>query len=909
MGISVSAKCSKRTFKDEFDEFDERSSALTISANTSQIPIPRLNIPSESASTSSASNDAPSAAAKKEAEDIVEVEEKEVEIETLGWKPQTMSAEQASLSWACDVYSKESDQIGMGWASQIDGDHLNCFENRDAKALENSNYSPMPANNSTNAFPRNFIVKSIPTKPRDERNFIWRNKKNICYAGKPKSGSYCHLMKSIIRAHKEASSNSGQTDLGNQFDSPNSHHADPIVEQEKMLYEQRMDLYRANDFVREATQGKTHQISGHCVQLQDDNHIPVSEPNVPRRPVKLINFKILNRYCQVETKSPVTKFLHSPLFTQWCGEVQSSRMELGCHETPKASHDSMGSQAVESRIREKSKAVLNKTRLQNAPTSEDSEKKKSKREIMMEYSKTVAVANLVRDRKGILKVRQKPSAEHISALDEEIAKILDTYETRPQRIASRHSSIGISILRKKKGRTVANTGMTEIGFSLYGNGFVPGPMDGLIDSFWMDSSTFLEPAFGEIKPISPGSTKSTSSLDSLLQGTSNTPSDSTTSLPPWRNDLEKRVLPASSERKGGNFGDPVNSLWQSDGTCECHLTPATLPPPSTLPDQQQTKKTALLATDLLQGFDETEATSTSDGLEEQLASADNAWTAALELPDITVEDAGHLLAQTQNSNSRTFGLPYRRTLRRRRFRRNALKSIEVQRPFANFTDPESTETGSEGEEDHNKEASPQRNRSRIFIEGRVEVVEDLCSSEVDDSDEEGINRSPTKKAGICSSSQPASTLPPRHSQSTKIDYMEPWWPQRSSSVFQRLNARELDACSGVIGRNRRQLELWEFILRSLDARPIDGTTSAFKWVNRSVGVFRVTDTQKAAKEWGLYRGNERMDYEKMARAMRFYYKECVLRKARKQLHFQFSMPFVAWSKRYNYYESVSTSAS
>ncbi|KAL5970560.1 DNA-binding protein D-ETS-4 [Taenia solium] len=407
--------------------------------------------------------------------------------------------------------------------------------------------------------------------------------------------------------------------------------------------------------------------------------------------------------------------------------------------------------------------------------------------------------------------------------------------------------------------------MTEIGFSLYGNGFVSGPMDSLIDSFWPDSSSFLEPPLCELKPTSPGSTKSTSSLDSLLQGTSNTPSGSTSSLSPWRNDMEKRLLPASSERKGSNFGDPVNSLWQSDVTCECHLTSPPLPPPSVLPDQHQTKKTALLGTDLLQGFDETEATSTSDGLEEQLASADNAWTAALELPALAAEDTSHLLPQTQNSNTRTVGVPYRRTLRRRRFQKNVLNSREFQRKFANFTDPESTETGSEGEEGHSKETSPQRNRRRMFVEGRVEVVEDLCSSDLGDSDEEVVNRSPTKKAKISSS---ASALPSRHSQSPKIDYTEPWWPQRAGSVFQRLNARESDVGNGGIGRNRRQLELWEFILRSLDARPVGGTASAFKWVNRSVGVFRVTDTQKAAKEWGRYRGNERMDYEKMARAMR-----------------------------------------
>ncbi|VDM18686.1 unnamed protein product [Hydatigera taeniaeformis] len=459
---------------------------------------------------------------------------------------------------------------------------------------------------------------------------------------------------------------------------------------------------------------------------------------------------------------------------------------------------------------------------------------------------------------------------------------------------------------RSAGISITELVMMEIGFSLCGSGFAPGPMDSLMDSFWIDSSKILEPPLCELKPTSPGSTKSTSSLDSLLQGASNTASGSTPPLSPWPKDIEERLLPASPERKGSNFGDPVNSLWQSDVTCECHLSSSALPSPPTLPDQNQTKKTVLLGTDLLQGFDANEATSTSDGLEEQLASADNAWTAALELSG----EAYMIIMATSRLVSHALQNDYS----------ISDQTIKVNNCGIN-SDPESTETGSEGEDNLSKGASPQRNRSRVFIEGRIEVVEDLCSSDLDDSDEEDVGRSPTKKAALTSPLLSTSTQTLRHSQSSKIDYTEPWWPQRSSSVFQRLNAREFDVGGGGIGRSRRQLELWEFILRSLDARPANDTGSAFKWVNRSVGVFRVTDTQKAAKEWGLYRGNERMDYEKMARAMRdfaqvldyvfcrFYYKECVLRKASKQLHFQFSMPFVSWSQRHNSCESFSTAAS
>ncbi|CAL8089201.1 unnamed protein product [Calicophoron daubneyi] len=96
-------------------------------------------------------------------------------------------------------------------------------------------------------------------------------------------------------------------------------------------------------------------------------------------------------------------------------------------------------------------------------------------------------------------------------------------------------------------------------------------------------------------------------------------------------------------------------------------------------------------------------------------------------------------------------------------------------------------------------------------------------------------------------------------------------------------------------RRRKQLELWQFILYRLES----SEKSAFQWVNRPAGVFRIVDTQAGAKEWGSYRGNSRMDYEKMARAMRFYYKDAILRKVRQQLHFQFAMPYVQWARKFH----------
>nr|CDS32479.1 small GTP binding protein Rab4 [Hymenolepis microstoma] len=427
--------------------------------------------------------------------------------------------------------------------------------------------------------------------------------------------------------------------------------------------------------------------------------------------------------------------------------------------------------------------------------------------------------------------------------------------------------------------------MTEIGFSVCGGsggGFSPSGMESLLDSFWLDTPNFLEPPqlnFSDLKPISPGSTKSTSSLDSIFNGVNNTPPSS-----PWANEMVKDDLlqnTTSPLEKDVDLGNSINEFWEENIGSECRSSTT----------QSQIKKSTIIESDLLQEFGDSGDNSTVNMLEEQLASADNAWTVALELPNLAVEDVSDLLTETQKSSISP--LPrQRRNKSKRRVWKKTMNYIS--------SDSEATETGSECEE---IECASSRNRTRMFIAGRMETVEDLVTS-YDDADEP--RSSPAKRRKISTSSSRFQTSTRHHPSS--INFNEPWWPQRSGSIQQRLSSRDLDGC-GSVGRSRRQMELWEFILRSLDAQQVNGSTkSAFKWVDRSLGIFRVTDTQKAAKEWGFYRGNARMDYEKMARAMRFYYKEYVLRKAHKQLHFQFSMPFVVWSKQQHSFENTSNTS-
>lgn len=77
------------------------------------------------------------------------------------------------------------------------------------------------------------------------------------------------------------------------------------------------------------------------------------------------------------------------------------------------------------------------------------------------------------------------------------------------------------------------------------------------------------------------------------------------------------------------------------------------------------------------------------------------------------------------------------------------------------------------------------------------------------------------------------------------------------------------------GKNggQRNSRLWEFIRDLL----LDSKTcpSLLKWENVDEGVFRFVNSEKVARLWGERKCNPRMTYEKLSRAMRYYYKSQV----------------------------------
>ncbi|OQV15119.1 putative ETS-like proteinous factor [Hypsibius exemplaris] len=70
--------------------------------------------------------------------------------------------------------------------------------------------------------------------------------------------------------------------------------------------------------------------------------------------------------------------------------------------------------------------------------------------------------------------------------------------------------------------------------------------------------------------------------------------------------------------------------------------------------------------------------------------------------------------------------------------------------------------------------------------------------------------------------------------------------------------------------------LWEFIRDLLVSKDTKLNPKIVKWENQEQGVFRFVESEAVAKMWGEKKCNPRMTYEKLSRAMRYYYKSNIL---------------------------------
>ncbi|XP_046553097.1 ETS homologous factor-like [Haliotis rubra] len=91
----------------------------------------------------------------------------------------------------------------------------------------------------------------------------------------------------------------------------------------------------------------------------------------------------------------------------------------------------------------------------------------------------------------------------------------------------------------------------------------------------------------------------------------------------------------------------------------------------------------------------------------------------------------------------------------------------------------------------------------------------------------------------------------------------------------------------------RAERLWEFILRLL--LDPNFNPSHIEWVDREKGMFRLVNSRAIARMWGKRKNNLDMTYEKLSRAMRYYYHRKILQPVfGKKLVYKFGPNSTGW---------------
>jgi len=99
--------------------------------------------------------------------------------------------------------------------------------------------------------------------------------------------------------------------------------------------------------------------------------------------------------------------------------------------------------------------------------------------------------------------------------------------------------------------------------------------------------------------------------------------------------------------------------------------------------------------------------------------------------------------------------------------------------------------------------------------------------------------------------------------------------------------------------SRRILHLWEFLLKTLED---EENHKCMEWTNKARGEFRIVNTAMIAQLWGESKSrNNNMTYDKLARAMRYYYKiNLFVKVPKKRLHYKFSPEMLARFEKYSW---------
>ncbi|XP_077313325.1 ETS-related transcription factor Elf-4-like isoform X2 [Lithobates pipiens] len=127
-------------------------------------------------------------------------------------------------------------------------------------------------------------------------------------------------------------------------------------------------------------------------------------------------------------------------------------------------------------------------------------------------------------------------------------------------------------------------------------------------------------------------------------------------------------------------------------------------------------------------------------------------------------------------------------------------------------------------------------------------------------------------------------------QNRALPYHEGISELKPSQVTRKMNNRKGKKGS----RANQSVHLWEFV-RDLLLSP-HKSQEAVRWENRKEGTFRVVRSDMFAQLWGEQKDNKCMNYEKLSRALRHYYKSGILERVDGRLTYKFGKKAHGWKE-------------
>ncbi|XP_029199765.2 uncharacterized protein LOC114964598 isoform X3 [Acropora millepora] len=147
---------------------------------------------------------------------------------------------------------------------------------------------------------------------------------------------------------------------------------------------------------------------------------------------------------------------------------------------------------------------------------------------------------------------------------------------------------------------------------------------------------------------------------------------------------------------------------------------------------------------------------------------------------------------------------------------------------------------------------------------KVDVKEEVFSPKVEIKQDQQIEKSPddvTKKE-----IETKAQVKNQHEISEQKDELSRSTAVGGSNTPYDLRTRKNSSNKPVRPTVRKTVVLWKFIKELLD-----NNDSSVSWISREDRTFRFVDSKQAAKLWGQRKNKRNMTYEKMSRALRYYY--------------------------------------